>query len=178
MSDFLIFAPSFPSPTHARPKHHLLNHAPRSSVSDFSPFSPIVSHQRPRPVCSHQPLHTAHVLAYRFDLVSLFLSCAPRVLNRQRRTQGPSLAERAAGSRTFRERALGPRRREGVEQQKMGEHVAWTHGQDGCSAVAADGASDIRSVVTCRRSLAYSHNNSSNLTFPLEPDWPFVETED
>ena len=30
---------------------------------------------------------------------------------------------------------------------KTGERVAWTHGRDGCSAVTADGAGDIRSVV-------------------------------
>jgi len=45
---------------------------------------------------------------------------------------------------------------------KTGERVAWTRGRDGwSSAVTADGAGDV-----------------SNLSFPLEPDWLFVETED
>jgi hypothetical protein len=46
---------------------------------------------------------------------------------------------------------------------KTGERVAWTRGRDGWSAaVTPDGGGDI----------------SSNLTFPLEPNWLFVETED
>ncbi|KAI0313851.1 integral peroxisomal membrane peroxin-domain-containing protein [Amylostereum chailletii] len=41
------------------------------------------------------------------------------------------------------------------------DRVAWTRGQDGWSAVSADGSGDV-----------------SNLTFALEPRWAFVETED
>jgi len=44
---------------------------------------------------------------------------------------------------------------------KTGERLAWTRGRDGWSDVTADGAGDI-----------------SNLTFPLEPGWLVVETED
>jgi hypothetical protein len=62
---------------------------------------------------------------------------------------------------------------------KTGERVAWTRGRDGWSAaVTPDGGGDIRSVVAPLPGLACSHNNSSNLTFPLEPNWLFVETED
>jgi len=49
----------------------------------------------------------------------------------------------------------------GKANLKTGERVAWTRGRDGCSAVTADGSGDV-----------------SNLTFPLEPGWTFVETED
>jgi hypothetical protein len=34
---------------------------------------------------------------------------------------------------------------------KTGERVAWTRGRDGCSAIAADGSGDVRSVVAFSR---------------------------
>lgn len=49
----------------------------------------------------------------------------------------------------------------GKASLKTGERVAWTRGRDGFSAVTTDGSGDV-----------------SNLTFPLEPGWTFVETED
>ncbi|THH20594.1 hypothetical protein EW146_g803 [Bondarzewia mesenterica] len=44
---------------------------------------------------------------------------------------------------------------------KSGERVAWTRGQDGWSGISADGSGDV-----------------SNLTFALDAEWAFVETED
>jgi hypothetical protein len=63
---------------------------------------------------------------------------------------------------------------------KVGERVAWTRGRDGWSTVAADGSGDVRSVDVAFPLVGplCSHGNSSNLTFPLEPGWVFVETED
>lgn len=61
---------------------------------------------------------------------------------------------------------------------KTGERVAWTRGRDGCSAVTPDGGGDVRSVVVFNCDPVRSHSNSSNLTFPLDPGWAFVETED
>ena len=63
---------------------------------------------------------------------------------------------------------------------KAGERVAWTRGRDGWSTVAADGSGDVRSVDVAFPLVGplCSHGNSSNLTFPLEPGWAFVETED
>jgi hypothetical protein len=61
---------------------------------------------------------------------------------------------------------------------KTGERVAWTRGRDGCSAVTPDGSGDVRSVVAFTRGPVCLHSNSSNLTFPLDPGWAFVETED
>ncbi|KAI0051418.1 hypothetical protein FA95DRAFT_1602669 [Auriscalpium vulgare] len=44
---------------------------------------------------------------------------------------------------------------------KVGERVGWTRSRDGWSGLSADGSGDV-----------------SNLTFALEPNWAFVETED
>jgi len=66
----------------------------------------------------------------------------------------------------------------GKASLKTGERVAWTRGRDGWSSVTEDGSGDVRSVVAFLVGPGCSRSNSSNLTFPLEPGWTFVETED
>jgi hypothetical protein len=152
---------------------------PHFHISSTSPLPPptphIVSHRRPCPVLSHPPLHTPHGLANP--------STSPLRYGRAR--LGRLITNDALKDLTgkascevelFENERWVPGEGTGWNKTnlKTGERVAWTRGRDGWSAVIAYGAGNIRSVVAS----SGSDNNSSNLTFPLEPNWLFFETED